>query len=73
MYGWQEGERIGIEEDAVDAEDGEMIKGWGGARVFVACGFLPSLTSVLAFARRSLLSRKGLESGMFHSLENIQS
>jgi hypothetical protein len=42
VYGWQEGEKLGVEEDAVDVEDGEVIKGWEGARVFVACRSLPS-------------------------------
>jgi hypothetical protein len=36
VWGWQEGERLGVEEDTVDVEDGSLIRGWEGARVFVA-------------------------------------
>jgi len=36
VYGWQEGQRLGVEEEGVDEEDGSRIEGWEGARVFVA-------------------------------------
>jgi len=43
-YGWQEGERVGVDGDG---KNGEMIKGWEGARIFVACELLLLLLLLL--------------------------
>jgi hypothetical protein len=38
-FGWQEGERLGVEDEGVDVEDGSRVEGWEGSRVFVACEY----------------------------------
>ncbi|TVY37957.1 G/U mismatch-specific DNA glycosylase, partial [Lachnellula occidentalis] len=56
-YGWQEGARLGAEEDGIDVENGETIKGWEGARVFVACS-TSGLAASVPFAEKERIWRE---------------
>ncbi|TVY28305.1 G/U mismatch-specific DNA glycosylase, partial [Lachnellula hyalina] len=53
-YGWQEGERVGVDGDG---KNGEMIKGWEGARIFVACS-TSGLAASVPFAEKERIWRE---------------